>query len=73
MNRIEKWAALRDFVPNSDRGFMMERNNEEIVNIMTEIDNDYYGHSGSSLGCTMRVLHYISRYGVDKYKEYYFI
>jgi hypothetical protein len=71
INRIEKWAVLRVFEPNSERGFTMERESEEIVNIMTEIDNDYNGHSGVSLGYTMRIMHYISRYGVDKYKEYY--
>ena len=71
MNRIRKWEVLRDFEPNSERGFMMERNNEDIVNIMTEIDKDYDCHSGNSLGCAMRIMHYISRYGVDKYKEYY--
>jgi hypothetical protein len=71
MNRIGKWAVLRVFEPNSERGFTMERDNEEIVNIMTEIDKDYNGHSGLSLGYTMRIMHYISRYGVDKYKEYY--
>ena len=68
MNRIEKWQELRNFVVDESRGFMFERN-ADISYIMNEVDNDYQGHSGSSMVCTMRNLHCISKYGIDQFKE----
>lgn len=68
MNRIQKWGELRNFVVNPTLGFMMERNNQDIVYIMNQIVTDYDAHSGASIGCTMQMLHHISKYGLEHFK-----
>jgi len=68
MGRIEKWIELRNFIVNPDKGFMFD--NRENINFITdEIEKNYGGHSGASMGFTMRHLDYISKYGIEKYEE----
>ena len=49
---------LKTFDPGHG-GFMFTRN-PEVTRIIEEVNNDYGGHSGASLGMTMRVMQYIA-------------
>jgi hypothetical protein len=69
LNRIEKWNELRNFVIDESCGFQSGCKNNDIIYIMDEIERDYQGHSGSSMGFTMCHIHFISQYGLQDYKN----
>ena len=70
IDRMEAWNILRDTDPG-DNGFMFSKN-PELKKIMKEIADMYVGgHSGLSMGITMRVMQYIAINGYDKYREQY--
>lgn len=72
ITRMKMWEYLRDFDPG-DNGFMFSRNDENIMNLMNEINKNYKGgHSGFSMGFTMRKMQSIAKYGlVATFKEYF--
>jgi hypothetical protein len=60
----EAWNLLRNFQGES---FMFSRN-PRIKNLMDDINDAYGGgHSGSSIGTTMRNMEYIAKNGFDEY------
>jgi len=60
----EGWNLLRNFKEES----FMSSKNSMINNLMTKINNAYGGgHSGSSMGNTMRNMEYIAKNGFDEY------
>ena len=60
------WECIKLFRGES---FMFCKDNE-VNNLMNFIDSSYdYGHSGSSIGFTMRQLQLISNIGFDNYKN----
>ena len=60
----EGWSLLRNF---EEESFMFSRNSR-IQNLMDKINNAYGGgHSGSSMGTTMRNMEYIAKNGFYKY------
>jgi hypothetical protein len=60
----EAWNLLRNF---KEESFMFSRD-IVINNLMTKINNAYGGgHSGSSMGYTMRQMEYIANNGFDAY------
>jgi len=70
LNRLEAWYLLRNFIPEEKQGFMFNRD-ERMRNVMSEIDNDYGGHSGSSIAITCRHLEFIAKNGIHQYvKEF---
>lgn len=70
LNRLEACYLLRNFIPEEKQGFMFNRD-EKIKNVMSEIDNDYGGHSGSSLTITCINLDFIAKNGIQQYvKEF---
>jgi hypothetical protein len=70
LNRLEAWYLLRNFIPEEKQGFMFNRD-ESMRNVMSEIDNDYGGHSGSSIAITCRHLEFIAKNGIHQYvKEF---
>lgn len=70
LNRLEAWYLLRNFIPEEKQGFMFNRD-ESMRNVMSEIDNDYGGHSGSSIAITCRHLEFIAKNGIQQYvKEF---
>jgi hypothetical protein len=73
LNRINKWNELRNFIVDETGGFQSGYKNDDILYIMTEIENDYQGHSGSSMGLTMRHMHFIAKYGLQAYKDRFII
>lgn len=68
ITRLNKWTELRNFIVDESRGFQFGKN-ENILFIMNEIERDYKGHSGSSIGITMRHMHFISKHGVQEYEN----
>jgi hypothetical protein len=70
LNRLEAWYLLRNFIPEEKQGFMFNRD-ESMRNVMSEIEKDYGGHSGSSMAITCRNLEFIAKNGIHQYvKEF---
>jgi hypothetical protein len=68
ITREEKWKFLHDYNVSEETGFMWARNIELNI-LMGKIEDNYGGHSGSSMGFIMRKMHYISKYGFDTFKN----
>ena len=65
---LEKWEFLYQFEVDEDTGFMLSRD-PEIEIIIHAVDEFYqHGHSGSSIGITMRHIHFIAKYGLEEYR-----
>ena len=69
VSNLEKWDYLRTFDPGCT-GFMLTKD-LVAVNIMDEIERSYQGHSGCSMGCTMRVIQMIAEQGYRRYRKKY--
>jgi hypothetical protein len=70
LNRLEAWYLLRNFIPEEKQGFMFNRD-ESMRKVMSEIEKDYGGHSGSSIAITCRNLEFIAKNGIQQYiKEF---
>ena len=68
VQHLEKWEFLYNFEIDEETGFMFCKD-PEINIIMDEVDRFYAcGHSGSTMGITMRHLHFISKYGLEDYR-----
>lgn len=65
INQEEGWSILANFYGES---FMFSRN-PQVGRLTTAIARDYDGHSGSSMGWTMRQLEYIAKNGFSSYKS----
>lgn len=64
-NNDDIWKSILDF---KDESYMFSKDHK-INKLMNDIDNCYDGgHSGSSLGWTMRQIERIAHIGFDKYK-----
>ena len=69
ITQLELWAFMKNFPENEN---FMFSNCEEVSQIYNKIEElGYSGHSGSSFGITMRVMEYISKYGIEKFREEY--
>ena len=68
ITRLNQWKTMHDYVVDEQLGFMHTRD-PSLVALMTQIDDDYMGHSGYSLACTMRKIHFIAIYGVAEFKR----
>ena len=65
--RAEAWSLLRNFTGDS---FILSVD-PQITDLMTRVDNEYSGgHSGASMGCTMRHMEYIAKNGFTNYRDY---
>tara|TARA_B100000925_G_C21957159_1_gene451691 strand:+ start:1036 stop:1302 length:267 start_codon:yes stop_codon:yes gene_type:complete len=58
ITRMEKWNYIKETQPG-DSGYTFTKN-EELINIMNEINDDYQYHSAASLGWTMRIMQQIA-------------
>jgi len=65
IQRMECWHILRNF---HDESFMFTHDSR-VIAIMDAVNNSYDGHSAGSLGCTMRDLQYIAKYGFSEYRR----
>jgi hypothetical protein len=62
----EAWNLIANFKGDS----FIWTNNYKIINIMDKVNEAYSGgHSGASLGVTMRWLQFIAMYGYDDFKS----
>ena len=73
ISRCELWNFLRNFEPDSDRGFMFTRDVPELDRLNEEMYKDPIngGHSDASYGCTMRNMEFIEKHGYQAFKESY--
>jgi hypothetical protein len=61
ITKLKMWKFLKNYELHSNTGFCY-CTNKTILNIMNEIQKDYDGHSGASMGITMRNLHKIAKF-----------
>jgi len=66
--REEKWKFLHDYNVSEETGFLWARDTELNI-LLGKIEDDYGGHSGSSMGYTIRKMHYIAKYGYNEFKN----
>lgn len=64
VNKAEAWNALANF---NELSYMFCED-PFIKELMYSINRNYNGHSGTSLGWTMRQLECIAKYGYTKYR-----
>lgn len=64
---LEMWNFLKTFEPG-DNGFLFTKN-ESASEIMNKLCDDYPGHSGASLACTMRTMQFIAKNGIEELKK----
>lgn len=62
------WETLREIEPDAEEGFMWTRD-ERLLAIMSKVDaaSTVGGHSGGSMGITMRQMQLIARLGWEEY------
>jgi hypothetical protein len=64
---INVWAYLSKYSPPADRGFMFSYGDDRIVTLVG--DNMETGHSGCSMGWTMRNIEFIAKNGLPAHRE----
>lgn len=63
--RAEGWNLIRNF---SGESFQFTQD-PQLHNLMTRVHDEYDGgHSGSSMGLTMRHMQYIAKHGFESYR-----
>ena len=66
-NEIDVWKYLSKYSPPADRGFMFSDGDDSIV---TLVQNQMeVGHSGCSMGWTMRQIEFIAKNGLEKHRD----
>ena len=63
---INVWKHLSQYSPPSDRGFMFSYGEDRIVTLVG--DNMKTGHSGASMGWTMRQIEFIAKNGLPAHR-----
>lgn len=63
---INVWKHLSEYSPPSDRGFMFSYGDDRIVTLVG--DHMETGHSGCSMGWTMRQIEFIAKNGLPAYR-----
>lgn len=63
---ISVWTYLSKYSPPSDRGFMFSYGDDRIVTLVG--DNMETGHSGCSMGWTMRNIEFIAKNGLPAHR-----
>ena len=63
---INVWKYLSQYSPPSDRGFMFSYGDDRIVTLVG--DNMETGHSGASMGWTMRNIEFIAKNGLPAHR-----
>ena len=64
---INVWKYLSNYSPPADRGFMFSYGEDWIVTLVGE--HMELGHSGCSMGWTMRQIEFIAKNGVAAHRE----
>ena len=61
------WTHLSNYSPPSDRGFQFSYGDDRLVTLVQ--DNMEIGHSGCSMGWTMRNIEFIAKNGLPTHRE----
>ena len=64
---INVWKYLSEYSPPSDHGFMFGAGDSDIVTLVQ--DQMEVGHSGASMGWTMRNIEFIAKNGLTAHRE----
>jgi len=64
---INVWKYLSQYSPPSNRGFQFSYGDDSIVTLVQ--DNMKTGHSGASMGWTMRNIEFIAKNGLPAHRE----
>ena len=64
---INVWKYLSEYSPPSGRGFQFSSGDDNIVSLVQ--NNMLTGHSGCSMGWTMRQIEFIAKNGVPTHRE----
>jgi len=64
---INVWKYLSQYSPPSDRGFMFSYGDDKVVTLVG--NNMEVGHSGCSMGWTIRNIEFIAKNGVPTHRE----
>ena len=64
---INVWKYLSEYSPPSGRGFQFSSGDYNIVSLVQ--NNMLTGHSGCSMGWTMRQIEFIAKNGVPTHRE----
>lgn len=63
---INVWTHLSNYSPPSDRGFMFSGGDDNIITLVQ--NNMETGHSGCSMGWTMRNIEFIAKNGLPAHR-----
>lgn len=63
---IDVWKYLSNYSPPADRGFMFSYGDDRIVTLVG--NNMEVGHSGASMGWTMRNIEFIAKNGLPAHR-----
>ena len=66
---INVWKYLSEYSPPDDRGFMFSAGDDVIVSLVQ--NQMEVGHSGASMGWTMRNIEFIAKNGLQAHREMY--
>jgi hypothetical protein len=66
---INAWKYLSEYSPPSNQGFMFSCGDDEIVSLVQ--NQMEVGHSGGSMGWTMRNIEFIAKKGLSAHRETY--
>ena len=66
---INVWKYLSEYSPPSDHGFMFSAGDSDIVTLVQ--DQMEIGHSGGSMGWTMRNIEFIAKNCLPAHREMY--
>lgn len=64
---INAWKYLSEYSPPSNRGFIFSCGDDEIVSLVQ--NQMEVGHSGCSMGWTMRNIEFIAKNGISAHRE----
>jgi len=68
---MDEWDFIRRYDPDANSGYVSDRN-ERINAIHSRVDQEYRnGHSGSSMGATMRIIQFIAKNGLNAFVQTY--
>lgn len=68
INTLNKWDYVRRYNPSNSTGYLFD-DDVVIAEIMSEIENHYGGHSGTSIAYTMRTMQFIAENGFENFKQ----
>jgi hypothetical protein len=60
------WTHLAQYSPEPGKGFMFSADDDVILKIQNEME---IGHSGCSMGWTMRQIEFIAKNGLPAYRK----